>query len=149
MVAPGAVCPDAAGTERSVAMKARQFIVRILLPGLALWAILWACNTPSIPMPPPGPEIVSFIQEDDTHWRFEIEANQYIQPGAEVTVKNLDKNIWVGGLAGADGSFLSEPFAGDLGDVVQLTFVKNGEGGTTCFVLQAGQNPPEDPLCGN
>lgn len=131
-------------------MKARQFVVRILLPGLALWAILWACNTPSIPMPPPGPEIVSFVQEDDTHWTFVIDPNQYIPPGAEVTVHNRTLSIWVGGLAGPQGEFTSSPFAGSPGDIIQLTFVTDGgEGGTTCFILQAGQNPPEDPLCGN
>ncbi len=130
-------------------MKARLFITRILLPGLALWAVLWACNTPSIPMPPPGGEIVSFIQEDEDHWTFEIEPNDYIQPGAEVTIKNRTLNIWVGGLAGTDGSFQSEPFQGSPGDIIQLTFVKNDEGGTTCFVLQAGSDPPEDPRCGN
>lgn len=134
-----------------VAMKARQVILRILLPGVALWAILWACNTPSIPMPPPGSEIVSFVQEDDGHYRFEIEPNDYIQPGAEVTVKNLRLNIWVGGLADSEGYFLSEPFAGSPGDMIQLSFSKNGEGGATCFILEVGPDPlpTEDPRCGN
>ena len=69
-------------------MKARQVITRILLPGLALWAILWACNTPSIPMPPPGPEFVTFIQSDlEDHYILEIDPNPLIQPGAEVTIK--------------------------------------------------------------
>jgi hypothetical protein len=130
-------------------MKARQVITRVLLPGLALWAILWACNTPSIPMPPPGGEIVSFIQEDPDHFRFQVDANQYIQPGAEVTVKNLDRSVWVGGIAETDGSFLSEPFAGAPGEIIQLSFIKDGDGGATCFILSVGQDPVEDPRCGN
>lgn len=128
-------------------MKARQLITKILLPGLALTVILWACNTPSIPMPPPGSELVSFIQEDPEHYSMDILANQYIQPGAEVTVKNLNLSIWVGGLAGPNGEFRSEPFAGTPGDKIQLKFTKNGEGGTTCFVLAVGADPLEDPLC--
>jgi len=130
-------------------MKARQFITKILLPGLALTAILWACNTPSIPMPPPGGELVSFIQEDTDHYRFAIEPNNFIQPRAEITVKNLDRVIWVGGEAQADGSFLSEPFQGAPGDMIQLTFTKNGEGGTTCYILAVGADPVEEPRCGN
>ncbi len=130
-------------------MKARQIITRILLPGLALWAVLWACNTPSIPMPPPGPEIVSFVQQDENHFVFEIEPNQLIPAGAEVTVRNLDLNIWVGGLANGDGSFRSEPFEGAPGDMILLSFEKNGDGGVTCFELRVGSNPPEDPRCGN
>ncbi len=130
-------------------MKARQVITRVLLPGLFLWAILWACNTPSIPMPPPGGEIVSFIQEDPDHYRLEIGANIYIQPYAEVTVKNINESVWVGGLADEFGGFLSEPFAGTPGDIIQLSFVKDGEGGSTCFILAVGQDPIEDPRCGN
>jgi len=129
-------------------MKARQVILRILLPGLFLWAVLWACNTPSIPMPPPGSEIVSFVQEDPEHYSFLIDPNVYIPPGAEVTIKNRTLNIWVGGLAGVDGSFQSEPFAGTLGDMVQLSFSLGDEGGSTCFILSVGTNPVEDPRCG-
>jgi hypothetical protein len=131
-------------------MKARQVITRILLPGLALWAILWACNTPSIPMPPPGSEIVSFIQSDlEDHYIFVIDPNPLIQPGAEVTIKNRDENLWVGGIAEPDGSFESQPFFGHIGDMIQLTFTKNGQGGMTCFILELGPNPTEDPRCGN
>lgn len=131
-------------------MKARKFITRILLPGLALWAILWACNTPSIPMPPPGSEIVSFVQAtEEDHYIFTIELNIYIQPGAEVTIKNLDKSVWVGGLAESDGSFVSQPLFGHIGDMIQLTFSLNGEGGTTCFILSLDPHPVEDPRCGN
>jgi len=131
-------------------MKARQVITRILVPGLALWAILWACNTPSIPMPPPGSEIVSFIEaEPDDHYIFIIEQNILIQPGAEVTVKNLTENLWVGGLADELGSFTSQPFFGHIGDMIQVTFNLDGEGGTTCFVLSLDPHPVEAPRCGN
>jgi hypothetical protein len=132
-------------------MKARQIITRILLPGLALWLILYACNTPSIPMPPPGPEFVTFVEaEEPDYYKFILDSNQFVPPGADVTVMNRTEYLWVGGAAEADGSFESQPFFGHIGDMIQLIFTKGDEGGTTCYILSLEPDPVvEDPRCGS
>lgn len=129
----------------------RQALTRIILPGLFLWAVLWACNTPSIPMPPPGPDSFSFEQTTAGLVVLHISANDRIPPGATVTVKNLKNGLFVGGPAGFDGSFDSQPFLGDIGDVAQISFVEEatGDGGVTCLVIGNFDGVPvEDPRCG-
>ena len=133
-------------------MRPKQVITKILLPGLGLLLILWACNTPSIPMPPPSPESFTFIQSAQTgYYELEISANQYIPEGAEVMVKNLDTGLFVGGPAGAGGAYHSMPFAAELDDIIQVSFVTDsGEGGVTCLVLgNIDGTPDEDPRCGD
>ncbi|MFH2009635.1 MAG: hypothetical protein ABI333_23785 [bacterium] len=131
-------------------MRPRQFIGRILVPGLVLWAILWACNTPSIPMPPPGPDSFLFEQNQDGLWTLTIKPNVYIPANAEVTVKNLENGLFVGGPAESNGSFLSQPFFGNIGDVIQIWFITpQEEGGVTCLILDTNDPPTEDPRCGS
>ena len=129
-------------------MRPKQFIGRILIPGLVLWAILWACNTPSIPMPPPGPEAFLFEEHPDGLWTLTIDENIYIPGGAEVTVKNLENGLFVGGPATVDGSFVSQPFFGNVGDIIQIWFVTAyDKGGVTCYVLDTNYPPTARPRC--
>lgn len=130
-------------------MKARQVILRILLPGIALWAVLWACNTPSIPNPPPGSEVITFLQEEENYWRFFMDSNEYIDPGTPITIENKTRQTWVGGLVTPDGTFLSMPFYGELDDIIQMTFGDSDNGGSMCYILASGNSPAEDPRCGN
>ena len=133
-------------------MRPKQVITKILLPGLVLTLILWACNTPSIPMPPPSPESFTFIQATEPdHFILEIDPNDRIPAGASITVHNLDTGLFVGGPAASDGSFRSLPFAGELGDIIQVSFITTSEeGGVTCLVLgNIDGDPEEDPRCGS
>ena len=131
-------------------MRPRQVVTRILLPGLVLWAILWACNTPSIPMPPPGPESFTFDQHSEGLYTLSVDPNTLIPSSSQITVKNLANGTFVGGPVNPDGSFSSPPFYGDLGDIIQFSFVTPGdEGGMTCLILgNLGDVPVEDPRCG-
>jgi len=131
----------------------RRALTRILLPGVGLLLILWACNAPSFPLPPPGPESFAFEQTGQAQVSLHIEANDRIMPGARVTVENLGLHIWVGGIASGDGSFTSVAFDAVPGDIVQVSFedpVDDGRGGSTCLVVgNFGAPPVEDPRCGD
>ena len=59
-----------------------------------------------------------FEQNPDGLWTLTIDQNVYIPGGAEVTVKNLDTGLFVGGPATSDGSFMSQPFFGNIGDIM-------------------------------
>ena len=131
----------------------RQALTRILMPGVLLLLVLWACNAPSFPLPPPGPESFTFEQTGQAQVVLDIEANDRIPPGARVTVENLELHIWVGGYAGGDGAFRSIPFDALDGDVVQVSFTdadNDERGGSTCLIVgNYGDTPVEDPRCGD
>jgi hypothetical protein len=129
-------------------MTARQWVTRILAPGLLLWIILWACNTPSFPLPPPTPEALSFEQVGTGMVVLHIDPNDRIPPSAVVTVKNIDTQQFVGGPADADGSFDSPPFAGSDGDQIQLSFASDdGQGGSLCVILGNYGAEPMETRC--
>lgn len=125
---------------------------RIVLPGVILLLVLWACNAPSFPLPPPGPESFSFEQVSQGQVVLHVDPNDRIPAAARVTVENLALHVWVGGIAGADGSFDSQSFSASPGDIVQVSFADPGDesrGGSTCLVVgNYGSPPVVDPRCG-
>jgi len=131
----------------------RKALTRILLPGLVLLIILWACNAPSFPLPPPQPEAFVFEQTGQAQVVLTIEQNDRIMPNARVTVENLKLNVWVGGLAGPNGEFTSMPFTAEDGDIVQVSFEdpdNEDRGGSTCLIVgNYGGVPAADPRCGD
>lgn len=118
----------------------------MLVSRLPVFAVLTAltalaCFTPTIPIPPPEPEKMSFsvAPMDGT-------ASFAYQPAASyadavVYVFNRDKGVGVITTANSDGSVSpTDPFAGDLGDDIVVTFELEGQLGTTCVELADGQS---------
>lgn len=130
-------------------MSKRKIITRLVLPGLVVWAVLWACNGPSFPLPPPGPDAMQFDQVDQELVSLTIDPNPQIPGTAVITLKNFRTGQFVGGPANADGSWLSPPLGAIQGDLVQLSFrTPEDEGGVICLVVGTfGQHGPEDRRC--
>jgi hypothetical protein len=132
-------------------MSAKQLVTRILLPGIALLLLLWACNAPSFPLPPPGPESMHFEQTSAGLVTMRGDPNDRIPPDSEITVLNKTLRVFAGCYADVDGSFECGPFYGDAGHLVSFTFTdpdNEKRGGSMCYVLGFTDPVVEDPRCG-
>lgn len=111
------------------------------LAALALTGLAGSCVTPTIPIPPPEPEKMAFqVDTDSGVASFTYDAFPSYA-GAIVYVFNRDQGVGVITTAEPDGSVApTDPFAGDAGDDVVVTFELDGELGSTCVELQPGQS---------
>ena len=132
-------------------MTFKQLLTSIIGPGFVLLLILWACNAPSFPLPPPGPESMHFDQTAQGLATLRADPNDHIPPDAQVIVWNLDLLVGSACYAQADGSFECGPFYGDMGDLVRMTFTDPEDekrGGSMCYVLAFVDPVEEDSRCG-
>ena len=111
--------------------------VRIWLGASALAAI-FACNTPSVPLPPPDLPALGFVDQGLGAGLAELQGKpdqQHID--ARFYVYNRSRGDGVIVTAGADGSFTTSPFAGTDGDNVELYYdTPMGErSATSCVAL--------------
>jgi hypothetical protein len=102
-------------------------------------AVLGGCITPSIPVPPPDPQQMTF-QVDTTGGTatFAYRGNANL---AGATVYVFDRRVGMGVIdtAHADGSVgPTAAFAAAAGDDVDVTFMLGEESQGTCVVLSAG-----------
>jgi len=111
---------------------------RFLLLALVLGG---ACNTPSVPIPPPSPELMTFSVEVDTgSARFEYEPNADFG-GALVYVFNRDLGEGIIATARDDGSVgPTDPFPAQEGDEVLITFELEEQLASTCVRVAAGRS---------
>jgi hypothetical protein len=133
-------------------MTPRQLVGRVLLPGVVLLLVLWACNAPSFPLPPPGPENFAFEQQQQGVTVLRLAPNDRVGAGFRVEVFNLDRRQGVFGYAEVDGSFESLPFYATEGEIIQFSFHdpdEEGRGGSTCLVVSFDATPVTDPRCGD
>jgi len=111
--------------------------VRVLSAGLVLG--LAACFTPSVPIPPPEPEKMTFdvdLQAGTAQFTYEANASY---GGAVVYVFNRDRGRGVIETARADGSVTtSAPFPAEELDEVVVTFELETQQASTCVVLHDG-----------
>lgn len=127
----------------------RLRIARLAL-ALAAVATVWACNAPSIPVPPPGMK-ASFTSElvpdgaggQKTVWLAHGPANMDAV-FARFYVFDTNRGQGVIGLAGGDGSFDTQPFDGDEGDRVEISYETpaGGHSERVCFQLVLGAEAP-------
>jgi hypothetical protein len=120
-----------------------------LAAALGLAALIWACNAPSIPVPPPG-ETTSFTSQlvDDgaggqkTVW---VAHGEPLKAAAYARVEVFNDTLGRGviGLAMSDGSYASPAFDGTRGDRVEISFTVGDVRGTpVCFQLIEGAPAP-------
>lgn len=121
---------------------------------LGLLALLWlllglaGCITPSIPIPPPDPEQMTFEVQVEVgvagSARFAYSASGAYD-GATVYVFNRAKGTGVIDTAREDGSVgPTLPFPAELGDQVVVTFEREQQTVSTCVVLRQGRQSSAD-----
>ncbi len=120
-----------------------------LFPCCTVAVLLWAlagCITPSIPIPPPDPEQMTFdVQVDAGSARFSYSPGPY--EGATVYVLNRATGTGVIDTARADGSVgPTSPFPARLGDSIVVSFERETQTVSTCVVIRQGRQSSAD-LC--
>src|SRR4051812_11389697 len=98
-----------------------------LLAGMTL---LWACNAPSIPVPPPGVTEVAFaVQqtvEDDGGSRMVWTATQSKPLAAAASARfylfDITRGTGIIQMANPDGTFVSGPMDGEAGDRISISY---------------------------
>jgi hypothetical protein len=133
-------------------------IARLSL-ALACAALVWACNAPFIPIPPPGQTATftsALVADEDggqrTVWVAHGPANQY---ATDARFYVFDTAIGKGVIAVAamDGSYSSPPFDGAMGDQVQISYMTPQGALSTraCFLLTTDVDPQSNsaPHCPN
>jgi len=100
-----------------------------------------ACNTPSVPIPPPSPELMTFAVDIDAgSARFRYEANSDFG-GALVYVFNRDVGAGIIATARDDGSVgPTEAFPATDGDEVVITFELEEQLASTCIRVADGRS---------
>jgi hypothetical protein len=123
---------------------------RLCFRAAAIATFLVACNTPTIPIPPPGPEpqdvVVATYDLDPSKLVFtggpEVAgASSSFPGGARVTLYDDDAGDGTIVTADADGTFVSDPVTGGEGDRVRIWY--EDEAGTMskelCLVVTLGR----------
>ncbi len=109
-------------------------VMRGLLAGAAL-LVGGSCVTPSIPLPPPGLEALSFGSPGPGKL---VVMGNADPANVGATFYVFDENHQAGAIQGTapDGSFTTDPFDGEPGDAVQIWYQAKGEISqiTTCVV---------------
>jgi hypothetical protein len=102
---------------------------------------LWACAAPSVPIPPPQPERMSFeidLAAGTARFSYEPVADY---AGAVVYVFNRDAGRGVITTADGDGSVApTEPFPAAENDEIVVSFELESQIASTCVHLRDGQS---------
>src|SRR5262245_66292627 len=99
---------------------------RILKLGglLGLFTVLWACNAPFIPVPPPGAAFTTALVDDGAGGQKTVWITHGLPSGQAALARYfvLDEATGKGTIttAGIDGTFTSDPTDGTLNDQVRL-----------------------------
>ena len=119
------------------------------VPGAILAVLLAfsACNTPSVPIPPPRPDLMTFALDTDASTvSFQYDDNADYG-GAVVYLYNRDLGEGIITTADDAGRVMSsQPFPGTEGDDVIVTFEVEAQLGSTCVTLREGRASAAD-LC--
>jgi hypothetical protein len=123
-------------------MKARPHLrLRLWLATLACGVVL-ACNTPSVPLPPPFLGALTFQPGPETG-KVVLHGNANAQHAdARFNVFNTSNGEGVIVTAAHDGSFTTEPFAGADGDLIDLYYDTPGQEHSQDACVQLVVNSP-------
>lgn len=114
---------------------------------LAAWLAGASCITPSIPIPPPDPEQMTFeLETASSSARFSY-APSGVYEGAVVYIFNRNKGTGVIDTARADGAVgPTLPFPATAGDQVVVSFQRETQTVSTCIAIRQGRQTAAD-LC--
>lgn len=121
------------------AMRRRLSRLATLLGAVAL---LWSCNAPFIPVPPPGASFTSQLVDDGTG----VQATEWVAHGLPsenaanawfyIVNDRLQTGVIV--VADPDGTYDSPPFDGAMGDRVRISYQSpsgDGYSDSICLLL--------------
>jgi hypothetical protein len=114
---------------------------------LSAFALLWACNAPFIPVPPPGATFTSALVDDGAGGQKTVWSTHGLPSSnaafAIYFVFNEQTGSGIIATAGMDGTFTGTPMDGTLGDHVQLSYrTPNGDySDSTCLLLTTDVDP--------
>jgi hypothetical protein len=99
---------------------------------LGAFAILWACNAPFIPVPPPGASFTSALVDDGAGGQKTVWVTHGLPSGQAALARYFvfDEATGHGTIttAGIDGTFTSDPMDGTLNDHIRLYYqTPNGD----------------------
>ncbi|HEY2747337.1 MAG TPA: hypothetical protein VGL86_22095 [Polyangia bacterium] len=116
--------------------------VRIAIGALALaLGLCTACYTPSVPLPPPLVEQMSFTVST-TPGTVTLSSPPAAQFGSlRFSVFNVSQGMGVIFISNPDGSFTSPPFPGNDGDYIDISYDTNNESADRCTTLHVGVSP--------
>ena len=111
---------------------------RTLLGSLLAAAVLAACATPSIPIPPPSPENMAFEVDADAGVASFTYRRNADYAHAIVYVFNRDAGEGIIATADGEGAVATQPFPAADGDEVVVTFELESQLASTCVVVANG-----------
>jgi hypothetical protein len=122
---------------------------RALLPLVV--ACLAGCITPSIPIPPPDPELMTFVVTGDganSTATFTYPASVNYESSI-LYVYNRDRGVGIIEATRPDGSVgPTRPVSAGLGNQIVVTFQRDDLSVSTCIRLRNGQQSPTDYCTG-
>jgi hypothetical protein len=127
-------------------MRCPPFVIASTLLG-ALAGLCTGCITPSIPIPPPDPELMTFAVTGDgaaSNATFAYPANVNYERSI-VFVYNRDRGLGIIEAARPDGSVgPTRPVSAALGEQIVVTFQREDQTISTCVRLRNGQQSSTD-----
>ena len=119
----------------------------VAIAGVLAGLLLGGCITPSIPIPPPDPVLMTFLVTGDganTTATFSYPADHnYV--GSIVFVYNRDRGLGIIEATRPDGSVgPTQPVRAALGDQVVVTFQREDQTVSTCVRLRNGTQSSTD-----
>jgi hypothetical protein len=131
----------------------RSFRSRVgrLAVGLGCVALLWACNAPFIPVPPPGTVFTAELVSDGagaqkTVWSTAGLADEKAA-SAKFFIFDDDRGTGVIVRAGADGTYVAPPFDGVRGDHVYIHYETPEGDSSEIACRQLIEGPAPAPNC--
>jgi hypothetical protein len=127
-----------------------QFRMRRVLSCLVV-ACLAGCITPSIPIPPPDPELMTFVVTGDgpsSTATFTYPASVNYESSI-LYVYNRDRGVGIIEATRPDGSVgPTQPVSAGLGNEIVVTFQRHDLSVSTCVRLRNGPQSPTDYCTG-
>ena len=119
----------------------------VAIAGVVTGLLLGGCITPSIPIPPPDPVLMTFLVMGDganTTATFSYPADHnYV--GSIVFVYNRDRGLGIIEATRPDGSVgPTQPVRAALGDQIVVTFQREDQTVSTCVRLRNGTQSSTD-----
>jgi hypothetical protein len=117
-----------------------------LAVALGVVSLIWACNAPFIPVPPPGATFTSELVSDGaggmtTVWITHGDINDKAAFG-RFFIFNDQTNRGVAIGAASDGTYVAPPIDGTMNDHIEIFFETTGgdRSATACLQLHEGPN---------